>query len=84
MNISAELSLYPLSEDYLAIIKDIVARLNTRDDLYCTTNSMSTQLFGSIDAVMSAIEDCLRYSFERYGKQVLVCKILNSDVRPDV
>jgi len=83
MNISAELSLYPLSDEYLPIIKDIVERLNGRDDLRCVTNSMSTQLFGSMDAVLGAIDDCVRYAFARYGKQVLVCKILNSDVAPD-
>ena len=82
MKISVEMSLYPLSDDFLPMIQDIVARLNQADAVSCITNSMSTQLFGDFDAVMKVVEETLRYSFTTYGKQVFITKFLNSDVNP--
>lgn len=83
MNISIELSLYPLDDQFLSIIQDIVKRLNDDSRVACYTNTMSTQIFGEIDSAMSVLKEIVSYSFEQYGKQVFVAKILNSDVRPE-
>ncbi|TQV85571.1 YkoF family thiamine/hydroxymethylpyrimidine-binding protein [Aliikangiella coralliicola] len=82
MKISLELSLYPLDDNFLNIIKDIVERLNANESVTCITNSMSTQIFGEYDDVMTLLNQTVRYSFETYGKQVFVAKFLNSDVAP--
>jgi uncharacterized protein YqgV (UPF0045/DUF77 family) len=82
VNISVELSLYPLDDKFLSIIQDIVKRLNDDERVNCFTNTMSTQIFGEMDNVMSVLKDIVRYSFSEYGKQVFVAKILNSDVQP--
>ncbi len=82
MKISAEISLYPLDSEYLNIIKDTVERLNQDQRVSCYTNTMSSQIFGDFDDVMAVIKDTLEYSFNKYGKQVLVTKFLNSDVEP--
>ena len=42
---------------------------------------MSTQLFGEYGVVMKVLGEELRYSFETYGKAVIVAKIVNGDVR---
>ncbi len=83
MNISVELSLYPLDDKFLPIIQDIVERLNSDERVNCLTNTMSTQIFGELDNVMSVLKEIVSYSFEQYGKQVFVAKILNSDVSPE-
>ncbi len=83
MNISIELSLYPLDDQFLSIIQDIVKRLNDDQRVECFTNTMSTQIFGEMDNAMSVLKEIVNYSFEQYGKQVFVAKILNSDVRPE-
>ncbi|MEP1742682.1 MAG: YkoF family thiamine/hydroxymethylpyrimidine-binding protein [Kangiellaceae bacterium] len=83
MNISIELSLYPLDDQFLSIIQDIVKRLNDDQRVECFTNTMSTQIFGEMDNAMSVLKEIVSYSFEQYGKQVFVAKILNSDVRPE-
>jgi uncharacterized protein YqgV (UPF0045/DUF77 family) len=83
MKISLEISLYPLTEDFLTVIKDIVDRLNANEQVICITNTMSTQVFGEFDNVMSLLNDTVKYSFETYGEQVFVAKFLNSDVRPE-
>jgi len=83
LNISIELSLYPLDDQFLSIIQDIVKRLNDDQRVECFTNTMSTQIFGEMDNAMSVLKEIVNYSFEQYGKQVFVAKILNSDVRPE-
>ena len=83
MKISVELSLYPLADEFLPIIQDIVERLNRSTTVGCYTNTMSTQLFGEFDDVMKVVTEIIGYSFNTYGKQVFVAKYLNSDVEPE-
>ena len=52
MKISLELSLYPLDSDFLAMIKDIVEKLNSAETVSVITNTMSTQVFGEFDDVI--------------------------------
>lgn len=82
MKISLEISLYPLDDNFLSIIQDVVKRLNADSTVTCITNTMSTQIFGEFDCVMKLLKDTVKYSFETYGKQVFVAKFLNSDVAP--
>lgn len=74
--LTAELSLYPLNGDYLEIISRFIEELNEHSGLTIVTNAMSTQLRGDHDAVMAALSDTLRASAERFGAQVLVCKLI--------
>ncbi len=46
MPITVELSLYPLSENYVPVIRDFIARLKTYTDLEIVTNATSTQIVG--------------------------------------
>ncbi len=83
MKISVELSLYPLDDEFLPIIQDIVARLMGDKRVEAIVNTMSTQLFGEFESVMAVVNETVEYSFKTYGKQVFVAKFLNSDVKPD-
>jgi uncharacterized protein YqgV (UPF0045/DUF77 family) len=74
--LTAEISLYPLTEHYIAVIDDFLHKLRKRDDLTIITNAMSTQISGEFEPVFRAVSDGLRSSFERHGKQVLVCKFI--------
>ena len=62
MILTAELSLYPLNDDYLRVITTFIERLNAREGLTVVTNAMSTQLRGEHEVVMSAVSDTLRES----------------------
>jgi len=84
MKISIELSLYPLDDDFLSIIQDIVSKLNDDQRINCYTNTMSTQFFGELEDAMSVLKEVVSYSFRKYGKQVFVAKFLNSDVEPEL
>lgn len=46
MRITVELSLYPLTEDFVAPIKDFIARLRKYEGLEIVTNATSTQIVG--------------------------------------
>ena len=46
MRTAIEISLYPLSSDYIPPIKDFIDRLNTYPEIQVTTNALSTQIAG--------------------------------------
>lgn len=82
MQISVELSKYPLHDEYIEPIKDFIARLNQYPDLKVITNTMSTQVFGEQSAVMAALGAEMQRSWETYGKAIFVCKFINGDLSP--
>ena len=80
MQLTAEISLYPLNDDYIPVIKAFIRRLRDHEALTVVTNAMSTQLTGPYDAVLEAVGDELRRSVEEHGKQVLVCKLIPGEL----
>ena len=76
MNIGVEISLYPLTEDYIPPIRGFIERLNADGRFRVVTNDMSTQVFGRYDEVMEALTRELRPTFERDGKSIFVMKVL--------
>ncbi len=80
MKLTAELSLYPFTEDYLGVIRAFITRLADYEDLQVVTNAMSTQICGDYDRVFDLIQAELRSSLEQYGRQVLVCKLIPGEL----
>lgn len=76
MHVTAELSLYPLQEDYIPVIKGFIAGLAKADDLVLVTNAMSTQISGEAEQVFNLVRKTLTASHEQFGRQVLVCKFI--------
>jgi len=81
MDVSVDISLYPLQDEYIPMIKDLIERVQQREGIDVSTNALSTQLFGEYRTVMSAVTEELEYSFQTWGKAVLVAKIVNGDAR---
>jgi uncharacterized protein YqgV (UPF0045/DUF77 family) len=77
--LTAELSLYPLADDYLPPIKAFIEALNRESGLEVRTNATSTHLRGPHDRVFNTCRDLLRASRAAYGRQILVCKFLPGD-----
>lgn len=80
MKISVEVSLYPLSDQYLPQIQKVVEKLNACEQVRVHTNGMSTQITGEFDDVMQLIQTEIRQTFETSDKAVFVCKFLNSEL----
>ncbi|MEM1144004.1 MAG: YkoF family thiamine/hydroxymethylpyrimidine-binding protein [Pseudomonadota bacterium] len=76
MIVTAELSLYPLADDYLRTIKAFIENLNEQAGLTVVTNAMSTQIRGESPVVFRAVEQLLNRSAEQFEDQVLVCKFI--------
>jgi uncharacterized protein YqgV (UPF0045/DUF77 family) len=78
MKVAVDISLYPLTEEFIPPIDDIIDRLNGYDDISVTTNPMSTQVRGEYDVVMSVLSRELKTTFELTPKAVFAIKILNN------
>ena len=76
MHIGIEISLYPLKDDYIAPIEEFIQRLNHEPRFRVVTNSMSTQIFGPPEELLSALAREMRVTFEKVGKAVFVLKVL--------
>ena len=81
MVITAELSLYPLNENFVPPIKFYIEALNRVPGLEVRTNALSTELYGEYDVVMDAVQQATKTAFEKTGSMVLMAKYLNKDRR---
>lgn len=80
MKVAVDLSLYPLTEDFIPPIDDVIERLNRYENIEVVTNPMATQLRGEYDDVMSALTTELKATFENVPKSVFAIKILNNPI----
>ena len=76
MDIGIEISLYPLTSEFIPQIEDFIERLNRDKRFKVVTNSMSTQIFGPYEVLFDVLNRELRVTFERAGKAVFVMKVL--------
>ena len=74
MQVAVDISLYPLQNDYIPPIKDVIARLNQYATLEVVTNPMSTQIRGLSE---------IGTTFERVPKAVFAIRILNNPIAGD-
>tara|TARA_R110000782_G_scaffold54206_2_gene114741 strand:- start:321 stop:566 length:246 start_codon:yes stop_codon:yes gene_type:complete len=80
MQVAVDISLYPLDENFIPPIKDVIERLEKHAGLAVERNRMSTQLRGEFDIVMSALTKEIGTTFDRVPKAVFAIKILNNPV----
>ena len=84
MKISAELSLYPLNNEYKPTIRAYIKSLEAFSveksaDLDIRTHALSTEIFGEYDQVFAAIQQATKTVFEMDNGVVLIAKYLNKD-----
>lgn len=80
MRITAEVSLYPLQDQFLPRIETFIRTIDAAPGLEVIVNQMSTQFRGELKDVTKALEQALASSFQAGGPQVLVAKFLNADL----
>ena len=80
MRITAEVSFYPMQDDFLPGIVEFIHSIRDAPGVEVAVNQMSTQLTGELRDVSQAVERALQSSFESGGSQVLVAKFLNADL----
>jgi len=55
MRAAVEISMYPLTGEYRPVIQAFIDRLNLYPELRVETNSLSTQLWGSLERIMAIL-----------------------------
>ncbi len=73
MQISVEISSYPLADDYIPAIKTFIDMMNQVPGLTVVTNTMSTQIFGELELVMNALRQkyfCVQIYWYQSGSGV--------------
>ena len=78
MNISVELTLTPLQDDFEPPIINFIKRLR-RSGLRVLENPLSTQVYGEYDNVMDLLTDEIKEAFEDTEHILLQMKIVKSD-----
>ena len=76
MQIAVDISLYPLTGDYIPPIKGFIERLGRHSGLAIEYNSLSTQVRGDFDAVFDALKAEVRETFTGPNRAVLVLKVI--------
>ncbi|MCB1729353.1 MAG: thiamine-binding protein [Halieaceae bacterium] len=83
MQLTAELSLYPIQDEYIPVIQAFIDAVKHHDDLRVVCNAMSTQIAGEHDRVFEVVCRELAASYEQFGAQVLVAKFIPGIVELD-
>ncbi len=78
MRVAVDISLYPLDQNFIPPIKDVIKRLNGHEGIEVVTNPMATQLRGEYEAVMNLLTQEIGTTFEQIPKAVFAIKILNN------
>ncbi len=80
MEISLEISMYPLNEEYKQQILAFIDGLNSYENLEVITNPMSTQVFGDFEEVMHAFTIETKKVFTDISRVMMVTKIFNHNL----
>ncbi len=78
MEVTIDISLYPLTESYIPPIDDLIERLNAHTDVSVVTNTVSTQVTGDYQVVMRILTDELAPSLSGDHRAVVVTKLLRT------
>ncbi len=83
MRISVDISLYPLTEQYVEPILAFIDQLENNPKLVVKRNSLSTQVFGEYRDVMAAMNSEIEAVFAAMPHSAFVLKMVGTD-RADV
>ena len=76
MQVVIEITLYPLHNDYIAAVDDLLARLNAQSEVAVTTNRVSTLLHGEYVQAMTLVQRVIPEIHEKWCEGAFVLKIL--------
>lgn len=78
MKLTIDISLYPLTEEFIPVIKGFINKLENYNGITVARNNISTQLSGDYDLVMNLLQNELKQIFELH-RSVFVVKFLAGD-----
>lgn len=78
MNISIDLTLSPLQDDYEKHVIDFIKTLRD-SEFRVLENPLSTQIYGELDKLMPFLTEAIKTSFENQDICVLTMKVVKTD-----
>jgi len=80
MEVSIEISLYPLAEEkFKTEIWAFIKRLRNTDGLQVVTNGMSTQVFGEYDLAVNKVMAEIKHVHQTLNAAVFICKFIGGN-----
>lgn len=79
MKLVAEISMYPLTEQYIEPIQSFIDRLNSYSEISVVTTATSTRVSGEYLPTMALLAEEMQRSHAEIGQAIFVCKFLNGD-----
>ncbi|MCE9678928.1 hypothetical protein LZP69_06975 [Shewanella sp. AS1] len=80
MKLTAEISMYPLKENYLEPIQWFIDRVDSYSNIERKTNAMATQICGDYREVMNMLAIEMQAAHEKWGKAVFVVKFIGGEL----
>ena len=66
MDVTLEISFYPLQNDYETPVTEFIGKLSEYENIQITTGTMSSLITGDYDLIMLALNDCIKPFLEKY------------------
>ena len=79
MQVSVDISLYPLHQDYIPQIDAFILLLNQAPNVQVVTNALSTQLYGEYETVMGLLARAMGDHMAINDDSVFSIKVLKGD-----
>ena len=79
MEISVDISLYPLKDEYVAPILAFIKAVENTPNITVERNSLSTQVYGDYKAVMGLLEKEIYSVFDELPHSVFVLKLVGNN-----
>ncbi len=80
MKLTAEISMYPLKDNYLDPICWFIERVDSYKNIERRTNALATQVCGDYSDVMAMLATEMQAAHEKWGKAVFVVKFLGGEL----
>ncbi len=83
MQITVEISLYPLQEAYGNEVLSFLKTLKKGKDLQVRTNNVSTQITGEFDEIIPQLMSAMKHTLQKEHKSSFVMKVFNEGLELD-
>ena len=78
MNVSVEITLMPLNDNYKKVIKSFIISIRN-NGLKILENPLSTQIYGDYDKIMNLLNNRIKEIFYKNNGIMINLKIVNGD-----
>ncbi|AHF01751.1 hypothetical protein THIAE_08280 [Thiomicrospira aerophila AL3] len=82
MQVSLDISLYPLNADYAQAILSFISQIESEPGIEVVRNTLSTQVFGDFHQIMQLMTKEIAQVFSEQPESVFVLKLVGQNRAP--